>query len=621
VITTRLDRLDEITKHILQAASVIGREFSVDILTRMVEIPESLPDSLETLRRRELVREKGSRQYSFKHALTQETAYQSILLSNRRELHRRGAEALVALGTDAPGEIARHLLEARLPARALPYLVQAGDRAARSYATPEAIGYYRQALETRSVLVDLELLRQAYEGLGNALSFANQIPEAQAAYLEMLAQAEASGNVPMQISALNKLGGITGLRLGRFAEAEVFLARSEKLSREHAEKSGIPEMALIRCQMCTAQADFEGVITHMDEVVHIGQETGSREHLMLGLEHVSTSLVYLARFAEAQEKALKALTLAREVGNREEEAWLLGFALALISLSQGNIEGARASLTEGLQIATKIGSLLPQITSAYLLGEIARWQGDYERALSFGHRSLEAASPLEAYMPFMVVPSLGSLGMTYLEISEKFTDKIGEFHLHALRLLEDPAGTAAGGTAWADLGLCALTLGDMKIAEAMIEKGLNHPNMFMRLERPRHLAGAALLCSARGEHDRACRLAEEARNYAEEHRIRYHLPFTSLIQGKLLAIKGENRRSLDALERAETEALGLGFRSIIWQARLVAADVYNASGEANSATQQRGAAQDMASEIAGLFIDENLRQAYLQTLKIKGLFS
>ncbi len=617
VITSRLDRLDETTRHIVQAASVIGREFTVELLTRVVETPTGLPASLEILLRREIIREKGPRQYSFKHALTQETAYQSILLSNRRELHRRSAEAWIALGADSPGEIARHLLEARLPGRALPYLVQAGDRAARSYATPEAIGYYRQALEIRSAAGDPELLRQAFEGLGNALSFANQIPAAQAVYQEMLSEAEASGNLPMQISALNKLGGITALRLGRFTEAEVFLARSEKLSREYEEKSGVPEMSLIRCQMCTARGDFEGVIQHMDEVVQIGQETGSREHLMLGLEHISTSLVYLARFAEAQEKALEALALAREVGNQEEEAWLLGLALALCALSRGDIEEARASLDEGLQIASKIGSLLPQITSAYLLGEIARWQGDYERALSFGYRSLEAASPLEAHMPFMVVPPLGSLGMTYLEISEEFREKIGEFHLHALRLLEHPAGAAAGGTAWADLGLCALSLGDEKVAEAMIEKGLNHPNMFMRLERPRHLAGAALLASARGEHDRACQLAVEARSYAEERRIRYHLPFTSLILGRVLAVKGEHGRALDALERAESEALALGMRPIALQARHIAAGAWAVGGEPRRADQQRAAAQEMASEIAGSFNDENLRQAYLQNLKRK----
>ncbi len=156
VITARLDRLDETTRHVLQSAAVIGREFSPEVLAQVadpVEQMEQLKSILVELQRRELVREKSvipQHIYSFKHVMTQEAAYSSLLLSNRRELHRRAAEALLARSPEAAGEIARHLVEARLTSRALPYLVQAGDRAARAYATEEAIGYYRQALELKT---------------------------------------------------------------------------------------------------------------------------------------------------------------------------------------------------------------------------------------------------------------------------------------------------------------------------------------------------------------------------------------------------------------------------------------------------------------------------------------
>src|SRR5690606_323315 len=111
-------------------------------------------------------------------------------------------------------------------------------------------------------------------------------------------------------------------------------------------------------------------------------------------------------------------------------------------------------------------------------------------------------------------------GTTYLEISDRFTDKIAEFHRYAMRLLETPIGVVGGGNAWADLGWCALTLGDVEVAEEMFVKGLNTPTMMMKTQRPRHLAGSALVHLARGDRAEALRLAGEALAYAEEYGMR-----------------------------------------------------------------------------------------------------
>lgn len=614
VITARLDRLDESAKEVLQAASVFGREFILAVLAKIIDIPVSLEAILVDLQRRELVREKSlaaQRTFSFKHVLTQEAAYNSILLSNRRELHRRTAEVLIGRSPEAAADISRHLLAARQTARAIPYLVSAGEKAARSYASEEAIGYFKQVIENKSIVEDASLMRRAYEGLGSALSLTNQIPEAQKTFQDMLALAESTNDRPMQISALNKLASVSALQLGQFQEAEGLLDRAEALYRKHGEKSSFPETAIIRCQMCTAQADFSGVKAYMSEVVNIGEELGTKEHIALGLEHVASSLVYLTEFDEALEKAQEGLRVAREIGDRAHEAWLLAMALPVCHIRNGDFEQAINALNEGLEIATKIGHLAPQAIAAYLLGEIYRWRGEYERALQFGHLSSEAATPLEPYMPFMLVPALGSLGMIYLEISEKFTDKIAEFHLHALRLLETPSGTPTGGTAWADLGHCAIALGDFKVADEVLQKGLNYPNMFMRLERPRHLSGAALLASSRGEHEEAVRLAIEARDYAQARGMRHHYPLTDLIKGKVLVANGEFEAGLEALELAESEALELDMRPVVWQARAQAAIALEASGQKDLAEEKRTAAKAMVVEIANLFADQNLREAFL----------
>jgi predicted ATPase len=116
VIMARLDRLDDTSKRVAQTSSIIGREFQYEALESIFEDTEPLEDALMDLQRRELIREKSrfpQRIFVFKHAVTQETAYGSLLLSSRRQLHGRMAEFLESNEADRVNEIARHFMEAR----------------------------------------------------------------------------------------------------------------------------------------------------------------------------------------------------------------------------------------------------------------------------------------------------------------------------------------------------------------------------------------------------------------------------------------------------------------------------------------------------------------------------
>lgn len=616
VITARLDRLEDSTRHILQTASVLGREFSADILAAIVETPEILEDCLVELQRRELVREKArfpQRLYSFKHVLTQEAAYGSILLSSRRELHRRAAGALIEFSPEAAADIARHLLEARQAARAVPYLVLAGEAAARAYANGEAQDFFKQVLAHQQVVGDLSLLQRAYEGLGNTLVFTSEIEQALNTFHDMEAQADLSGSTSMKISALNNLASITGLHLGQFQPAELLLQQAEQLSRRSNELSAIPFTNLIRCQMCTAQGDFENVVKFMGDVVAIGRQLNRPAYIAQGLEHVASSLVYMLQFDEARRRAEEGLAVAREIGDREHEAWLLSMAIPLIELHAGNPQAAVEALEQGLRIGTKIGSLEAEGIAAYMLADIARRRGEYELALSCGHRSLEVMLPAEEYLPFFLVPVLGCLGSIYQEISPQFVDEIGRFHLHALRLLESPFAAMTGAVAWADLGFCAIAMGDRQLAGQVLQKGLSTPNTWSQLERPRHLAGLAWLASDRGEHAQAIRLAEESLAYVQQHALRYHQPLVLFVSGKVLAAGGQLEAGMACLEQSLEGARHFNFRPLIVSAHTAAAQALAAAGRLEQADIQRHAARQMVAEIAGLFEKPDLREIYLRS--------
>ena len=153
IIRARIDQLDEPVKRTAQIGAVIGREFSLSLLREVAEQPAELERHVDTLKRLELIYETRFFPeviYAFKHALIQDVAYQTLLVRRRRELHATTGRALeTLLGSRAPEHaevLAHHFFAAEERARALEYLMIAGDRAMAVFAEREATALYERAL-------------------------------------------------------------------------------------------------------------------------------------------------------------------------------------------------------------------------------------------------------------------------------------------------------------------------------------------------------------------------------------------------------------------------------------------------------------------------------------------
>jgi class 3 adenylate cyclase/predicted ATPase len=153
-LMARLDRLAPV-KEVAQIGAVIGREFSHELLAAVAPISANLlGDALEQLVGSELVFRRGvppDATYTFKHALVQDAAYQSLLKSRRQQLHASIAQALEQqfpeIGEAGPEVLAQHLTNAGLPAQAIPYWRRAGELAAARSANVEAIAHLGKGLE------------------------------------------------------------------------------------------------------------------------------------------------------------------------------------------------------------------------------------------------------------------------------------------------------------------------------------------------------------------------------------------------------------------------------------------------------------------------------------------
>jgi len=202
ILAARIDRLASEEKRLLQAAAVIGKDVPMALLLSIADAPEhEVCAELTRLQAAEFlyeVRLFPDLEYTFKHALTHEVAYQGLLQDRRRDLHARTTEAIERLSTERIAEqterLAHHSLRGELWEKAVAYLHQAGLRAMARSAHREAVPYLEQALgtlhhlpETRrrsGLAIDIRIdLRNALYPSGNWARMGKYLQEA-----EMLAR-------------------------------------------------------------------------------------------------------------------------------------------------------------------------------------------------------------------------------------------------------------------------------------------------------------------------------------------------------------------------------------------------------------------------------------------------
>ena len=154
ILAARIDKLSAGDKDLLQTLSVIGKEFPMGLMRRVAKKPdEELGAMLSNLQLGEFIYEQPAfpeSDYTFKHALTQEVAYDSILSERRKTIHERTATALEEIFVekldDHLAELAHHYSRGANAAKAIEYSRRAAQQAAARSAYGDAIGYVREAL-------------------------------------------------------------------------------------------------------------------------------------------------------------------------------------------------------------------------------------------------------------------------------------------------------------------------------------------------------------------------------------------------------------------------------------------------------------------------------------------
>jgi class 3 adenylate cyclase/tetratricopeptide (TPR) repeat protein len=348
-LLARLDRLST-ARQVAQLGATLGREFSYELLQAVTPLDETdLQAALSKLVEAEILYQRGVGQhtrYFFKHALIQDTAYQSLLKRTRQQYHQQIAQVLEKQFPDTkenqPELLAHHYTESGLIEQAIPYWQQAGQRAAQRSANIEAIKHLTRGLELLSLLPDTpervqqELTLQIALGGQLAVTRGYSAVEVEQAYVRAQELCRQVGETPQLFPALRGLWNFYLVRAEHrtareLGEQLLTLAQSVQdsallLEAHFALGSSLfqlGEFALAREHLEQSLALYEPR-HHHSHVFLYGQDPG-----VSCLSGEALTFWHLGYPDRALRKSHEALTLARELSHPPSQALALSFAAVL----------------------------------------------------------------------------------------------------------------------------------------------------------------------------------------------------------------------------------------------------------------------------------------------------
>ena len=613
LLTSRLDRLDEDARILVQLASVIGREFRLSELRHLAAEHVDLEETVAELLRRNLLEERAhlpERVYAFRHALVQETAYNSILRRARRRLHARIAAFLEETRPADVQEIALHLVEAGEGARAFPYLVEAGDRAVRAMSLGDAIRSYDLGLRVAGDLADPDLVRRAYEGLGGAYTLIPDLTHAATAYQDLLEFGRATAHPRTQVTALNRLGFASAALGGDYERAAQYLEDARRLAEESNDELGLAEYHINSCMIATGRGDMEQAALHDAGASSKGTAAGSLRLRMQGFVQRAISLANGGLYDDGDIALEDARRAAEESGDDLFAAAVEAIAAPPYLLRRGAAENAYEAAREGFEVIDRRGSSWAGET-AMMAGYIGSLIGRYEEALALSSKSVRLGVDLG--QPYISAASAAQIARIYGEAGAD-ADRVAEWTAAALAYLEEPLGGMFAATIWGQLGWAQMFVDDLDAAGASFEKSLTGSSATRYMERPRSLLGAARVHHLMGDVGAATTMVTAARDFVDDKRLSHLGPSVSLAEATLAMGEGDLVGARDRLGAASIAAEEMGLKPDHIAISAALGKVHSALADHDSAATAWAAAQRSIEEVAARIIDEDLRMRYLSVV-------
>jgi class 3 adenylate cyclase/tetratricopeptide (TPR) repeat protein len=451
ILAARIDRLPTAEKHLLQAAAVIGKDMSFSLLQAITDMPEEhLHRALAHLQSAELLYQTSlfpELEYTFKHVLTREVAYASLLRARRCGLHARIVDAIETLYakhlTAQVERLAHHAFDGEVWEKALVYFRQAGTQAASHSAYQEAVTCFEQALTA------LEHLPEGH------------------------ARLETAFELRMELRAwLTKLGDSTRI-LDNLREAEAIAAAQGDIRR--------------LCIVCAHMSlYYRGMADNNEQAILYGERA-----LALATELGDFSLQVLARqrlagachdvgdyrravqLLEWNISSLKGELVRERFGTGSLPAGQSRSYMAISLVDLGKFAEAVSVAEEAVRIANEADTAHGQVIAAYAVGLAYLCKGDFDRAIPQLEQTLHRCRVVPIPLNIRLLAS--ALGYAYA-LSGRLADGVS--------LLEQAVQQAEALRVFSRYALLLVWLGKayqlanrMEAAQTVAERAFEHTRL------------------------------------------------------------------------------------------------------------------------------------------------
>jgi hypothetical protein len=599
VLAARMDRLSEDLKKTIQVASVIGRDFAFRLLKNTMELGDELRTHLTNLVGLEILYEKvlyPELEYIFKHALTQEVAYESLLKQRRKELHGRIAQAIEEIYVhqlEVHYELlAYHYERSGNQKRAIDYLILAGEKSNQHSAAQTACDFFEKALklvETSKIALDAETQIRIHTGLsiayihigaigngveacGKAVDLSRQHgfkdyekenlfsycfmmhswpvkAEAESILKEGIARAQELGDKALESSILSSMG-IRMILEGRPRKAKQIHLEAEKMAAD----AGDPQVsAYARATRATAERWFgqpQKAIELTEGIAEIAREMFN----MTGMSYVT---------------------------------FIRGIALAEI----GRIEEGIALLNDGIDVCEKFGVSIRLACLYNCLGYCYGEIHNIGRAAALNQRGEEIARSLLKKYPMGRYEYAEMLAQSRINIMENYFDQ-GNLD-EAWNGIQSFRAEAKGE--------------DFKRYRHQWESRLNY------------LAAQILLI--RNDMAHADTIILENLKLVKDKLLKKRQGSFLRLAGDLLLKQNDFENALNYLRESVYILEEVGNPRQLWQAYASLASAFNNAGRSSEARENWNKSAKLISNTANRLSDIELRSGFLNADPIKRLLS
>lgn len=617
-VQRRTDLLDESAQQVLALAAVAGRRFDFGLVQAMTRMSnEELVLLIKQWLRAQLVVEESADQFAFRHALTRETVYASLLRRERREMHLRVAETLEQLHAttlDAyASELAYHFHAAEVWAKALVYAQRAGEQAQQLYAPREAIEQFSRALEAAEKLSAplAELLHargQQYETIG-------EFERARADYDRAREAAQHAHDAKAEWQAFIDLGFLWAsrdyTRAGNYFQDALTLARAMQDSQTLAH-------TLNRIGNWYVNLDQpQPALDHHHEALTLFRQVNDRSGIAETLDLLGLTNEIACNLEEAHTNLSEAVGLFRELGNQAR--WISSLT-ELSSLGETYLGSAVVTAPlmrtdmlafgeQALGMARQIGLRSAEAYAQALVAQYHSYYGEYDDALKLARNTLQLTDEIEHTQWNCFAHNV--LGWLYRDL---LTLDAAQQHCERAVLLARQIGSTIFVQCTSEaLGTTYIAQNNLQGAADVLQAALG-ADPFDNLTYTKRIVIAAWgeLALAQKDAPRALEIVDEIIRRAVNLKPDMVIPRLWLLRGSALTQLKRFEEAEHILDAARATAHARGVRPLLWRIARALGKLYQLQDRRKEADQQYAVAREIVQTLADAISDAALRENYLR---------